>query len=61
MSCDNLPDNGAVTAGVVGDFAGLLDPGLADWIDENVSFVTTMVDRITPATTPDDIDAVRPS
>ena len=58
VSCDNLPDNGAVTAGVVAGFAGLLDPGLATWIDENVSFVTTMVDRITPATTPADIDAV---
>ena len=26
-------------------------PSLAGWIDDNVSFVTTMVDRITPATT----------
>ena len=29
----------------------LVDPGLADWIDGTVSFVTTMVDRITPRTT----------
>jgi fructuronate reductase len=58
VSCDNLPDNGAVTAGVVADFANLLDPALAAWISDNVSFVTTMVDRITPRTTPDDVRAV---
>jgi fructuronate reductase len=58
VPCDNLPDNGAVAARVVGDFANLLDPALAAWIAEHVSFVTTMVDRITPATTPDDIRAV---
>ncbi len=54
VSCDNLPDNGMATAGTVGAFAALLDPELAGWIDDNVSFVTTMVDRITPATTDDD-------
>lgn len=54
VSCDNLPDNGAATGGAVGAFAALLDPELAAWIEDNVSFVTTMVDRITPATTDDD-------
>jgi fructuronate reductase len=58
VSCDNLPDNGAVTARVVGDLAALLDPALAAWIGGNVSFVTTMVDRITPKTTPDDLRTV---
>ena len=57
VSCDNLTDNGAVTATVVKTFAAALDPGLVDWIDENVSFVTTMVDRITPASSPDDAQA----
>jgi len=57
VSCDNLPENGAAAARVVTDFAALLEPDLADWITGNVSFVTTMVDRITPATTRDDIDA----
>ena len=51
VSCDNLPDNGQVIATVVDDLANLLDPDLAGWIDRNVSFVTTVVDRITPATT----------
>jgi fructuronate reductase len=36
----------------------LLDPALGTWISDNVSFVTTMVDRITPRTTPDDVRAV---
>ncbi|MGX6600565.1 mannitol dehydrogenase family protein [Micromonosporaceae bacterium Da 78-11] len=58
VSCDNLPGNGAVTARVVTDLATLVDPGLAAWIGEHVSFVTTMVDRITPETTPDDLTAV---
>ena len=58
VSCDNLPDNGAVTARVVGDFARLLDAELADWIERHVSFVTTMVDRITPATAADDARSV---
>ena len=55
VACDNLPENGAAAAAVVGDLAGQLDPALARWITDEVSFVTTMVDRITPATTEDDI------
>ena len=51
VSCDNLSHNGEVLATVVGDFAQQVDPTLAAWIDENVAFGTTMVDRITPATT----------
>ena len=54
VSCDNLPANGAVTERVVRGVARLVDPGLDDWIARNVSFVSTMVDRITPATTDDD-------
>ncbi len=57
VPCDNLPDNGAVTARIVTEFAALVDPELAAWITGAVSFVTTMVDRITPATTDDDVAA----
>ncbi|MEV4342998.1 mannitol dehydrogenase family protein [Actinoplanes sp. NPDC049596] len=49
VPCDNLPDNGAVVKRVVTEHARRTDPALAGWIDENVSFVSTMVDRITPA------------
>ena len=58
VSCDNLPGNGAVVARVVRDLAELVDPGLADWIAGSVAFVTTMVDRITPRTTPEDVRTV---
>ena len=54
LSCDNLPDNGAVTKTVVQDFAALLDESLCDWIDSQVDFATSMVDRITPGTTDED-------
>jgi fructuronate reductase len=54
VPCDNLPDNGRVVRTVLTDFARAVEPGLAEWITETVSFVTTMVDRITPATTDDD-------
>ena len=59
VPCDNVPDNGAMAARVVGELAAAVDPGLAAWIGEHVAFVTTMVDRITPHTTDDDRAAVR--
>jgi fructuronate reductase len=58
VSCDNLPGNGAVAARVVADLAAAVDPGLNAWIRDHVSFVTTMVDRITPRTTGADQRAV---
>lgn len=51
LSCDNLPENGEVAASVVTQLAQAVDPGLADWIGEHVDFASSMVDRITPATT----------
>ena len=59
VPCDNVPDNGAMAARVVGELAAAVDPGLAAWIGEHVAFVTTMVDRITPHTTDDDRATVR--
>lgn len=55
MSCDNLPHNGAVTRAVVTGLADVIEPELAQWIRTHVSFPGTMVDRIVPATTPEDI------
>ena len=57
VPCDNLPENGAAAATVVTDFASMVDPSLGAWIEQNVRFVTTMVDRITPATADSDIAA----
>jgi fructuronate reductase len=57
VSCDNLPGNGSATARVVLDFAALVEPALVPWIRDHVSFVSTMVDRITPRTTPADVES----
>lgn len=52
VSCDNLPHNGKITQNVISTFAHQVDANLAAWIEKNVSFCSTMVDRIVPATTP---------
>lgn len=49
--CDNVPDNGAMVERVTRDLAARVDPSLLEWMTSNVSFVTTMVDRITPRAT----------
>jgi fructuronate reductase len=58
LSCDNLPDNGAVVRGVVLDLARAIEPGLAEWIAAQARFPATMVDRIVPATKREDIARV---
>ena len=47
MSCDNIPGNGEVAHKMIGAFARLKDPELADWLEREVSFPNSMVDRIT--------------
>jgi mannitol 2-dehydrogenase len=59
MSCDNIPGNGEVARRMIVAFARLKDPELADWIAESVPFPSSMVDRITPVTTPEDVAALR--
>ncbi|WP_186170967.1 fructuronate reductase [Vibrio chagasii] len=51
MSCDNVQENGHVAKAAIIEFAQLLDPELRDWIETNVTFPCTMVDRIVPAAT----------
>jgi len=51
LSCDNIPDNGHVVKNAVLGMAQKRSPELAAWIDEQVSFPGTMVDRIVPAAT----------
>jgi fructuronate reductase len=55
VSCDNIPDNGAFLARGLGALARQVNSVTADWIDSHVSFVSTSVDRITPRTTPADL------
>lgn len=56
LPCDNLPDNGEVVRALVRSAALAVDPSLVAWIEQNVDFATSMVDRITPATTAADRD-----
>ncbi|HVF64257.1 MAG TPA: mannitol dehydrogenase family protein [Casimicrobiaceae bacterium] len=58
VCCDNLPRNGRVVEGLVGEFAARRGAALADWIAENAAFPGTMVDRIVPATTEADTEDV---
>ena len=58
MPCDNTPGNGALAERVIGDLAELIDDGLASWLKDSVAVVTTMVDRITPRATSDDVRTV---
>lgn len=59
LCCDNLPSNGDTLRSLVTEFAALRDPGLANWIGARVPFPNSMVDRIVPATTTEDIERVR--
>ncbi|WP_342023406.1 mannitol dehydrogenase family protein [Arthrobacter citreus] len=54
MSCDNIQGNGDVAAKMFTAFARLRDPELGQWVQENVAFPNSMVDRITPVTTDGD-------
>ena len=61
LCCDNLPANGAMLRRLVTELAGQRDSagssdGLAKWIETHVAFPSTMVDRITPATTAADLE-----
>ncbi|GAA2101877.1 mannitol dehydrogenase family protein [Microlunatus panaciterrae] len=57
LSCDNLPDNGVVAGLMVQELAGEVDPQLTALV-RRTAFATSMVDRITPATTDDDLASV---
>ncbi|MFT4220949.1 MAG: mannitol dehydrogenase family protein [Microbacterium sp.] len=48
VSCDNLRHNGATTRRAVVGYAAATDLELAGWIEENVAFPNSMVDRIAP-------------
>lgn len=55
MSCDNIPGNGEVARSAFTAFAALHDAELAEWIGAEVAFPNSMVDRITPVTSPADV------
>lgn len=58
VSCDNLSANATAARNAIVGTAAAVDSALAGWIEQNVSFVSTSVDRITPRTTEADIARV---
>ncbi len=61
LSCDNIQHNGNVLRAAVLGLARLRDPALAAWIETHGGFPNTMVDRITPVTTPAEVEYVERS
>jgi fructuronate reductase len=55
VPCDNVVDSGRLIRTVTSQLAEAVDPTLLAWISGHVAFAATMVDRITPHTTPDDV------
>ena len=55
LSCDNLQHNGNTARYAFMSFIEAQDPDLAQWVRINVTFPNSMVDRITPATRPEDV------
>lgn len=55
LTCDNLQHNGDTARKAFMTFFKAQDAALAEWAAEHVSFPNSMVDRITPATRPDDV------
>jgi fructuronate reductase len=58
ISCDNVPSNGARLGTAMLEFAALRSAALTRWITDCVTFPSTMVDRIVPATTAEDVEEV---
>ncbi|WP_454059629.1 mannitol dehydrogenase family protein [Elizabethkingia ursingii] len=55
LSCDNLQHNGNTARNAFSTFIEAQDKNLAEWVQQNVTFPNSMVDRITPVTTIEDV------
>jgi mannitol 2-dehydrogenase len=53
VSCDNIEGNGEVARHAFTTYAERVYPGLGEWMSEHTRFPNSMVDRITPVTTPE--------
>lgn len=58
VPCDNLSANAVAARHAVQGLAAAVDAGLGDWVGDNVSFVATSIDRITPRTEPELLETV---
>ncbi|ART72081.1 mannitol dehydrogenase [Mycobacterium dioxanotrophicus] len=58
VSCDNIEGNGNMARHTFTTYAERVHPGLGEWIGTHTRFPNSMVDRITPVTTPEVIETV---
>jgi fructuronate reductase len=58
LSCDNLAENGAQLERLMRTYLSANAPDLLEWFASECTCPSTMVDRIVPATTPEDLSAV---
>lgn len=61
LSCDNLQHNGNTSKQAFTEFIQAWDKDLAEWVKNHVTFPNSMVDRITPSTTSEDITRLNSS
>lgn len=54
QSCDNVMGNGDVARTATLGVCAMIEPGLEAWVEDNIAFPNSMVDRITPQTTDSD-------
>lgn len=59
MSCDNIQHNGDVIRKMLLAFLSAQDKDLASWVEKEVAFPNSMVDRITPVTTTAEMDYLK--
>jgi fructuronate reductase len=55
LSCDNLAGNGQQLERLLCEFVQRADPDTHEWVRRECRFPSSMVDRIVPATTPQDL------
>lgn len=59
LSCDNMPHNGVRAKGAVVALAKVQDDEFAQWVEQNVAFPNSMVDRIVPAVSDHDLAMIK--
>lgn len=59
MSCDNVPENGKILRQCILQFCERKYPEITAWVAAEIAFPCTMVDRITPGTSANDIKILK--
>lgn len=59
LSCDNIQHNGDILKKMLLAYINLANPGLKEWVLDNIAFPNSMVDRITPVSVVEDADLLK--